>query len=941
MNEGEPGLQRAAAVFLARSRQASPEPVAAFLARHADLREWLEPMLEGEREGEQEEGRSAAGGESLGPYRLLRELGRGGMGIVYEARHRLDAATPIALKVLAGFHAVQPGRAERFRREAAIEAKLGHPNLVSVRDAGQVGDTLYLAMEFVAGAPLDAVLQELAGRDPATLTGADLARAVANCCYRADGDAGPTVGTAFAATSYIAAIVQVAAQLAGALQHLHGAGVIHRDVKPSNILLCPDGRLVLTDLGLARETANDSLTMTGDFAGTPNYVSPEQAMAKRVAVDHRSDLFSFGSTLYELLTLAKAFPGASLPEVLGRIIGKEPVPAARVHRGLPVDLVAVLGKLLEKDPDRRYADAAALLGDLRAFLSFRPVEAQRVSTVARAVRWVRREPLRAALIGMLAVSLPTIAVGGGYLWARGDEIRAGREQLRAREVDALVDDAFAAVSQEDRHQAFALYERALAIDPGCVEAALGMVVAALPADGAEAALHLVEGRFRDLLPASLQAILRHALQERIGRGDARAEAIALPVPQRPLELFLFANLGIRGGDQGPASSLEAIERAVLGCDHPRLWLHLQWAIEADAAADAASARRCAGNLLANWPDDSLACYFAALALRRADPERAADVVRTALAAHPEAGRLHWADGIVREVRGDREGAIAAMARAVERLPTSPAVHYMLGRMCYDTGDLVRARAEFALAHELAPNWVEVWIGTGLTEHKLGNEAAAVQDLRRAVALDRTHAEALFHLGRMLAKGEDAAEGVRCLRLAAESSRTDANKWHHYASAAFRAGDDAAGAAALRTAVAVDPRNERCHVILASFLDQRGTPAELREALVAWTRALPDSVEAWTSYGRHCVRSDVGAGLQDLFAAGWAANRALQLSKDESGSAWLLLGEAEARAGNDTAARPALERALVAPRALTPAERAHCENLLAPTVRVKPVVGTGR
>jgi serine/threonine protein kinase/Tfp pilus assembly protein PilF len=918
------GFAAAARLVLERSRAADPEPVAAFLARHEALREWLEPMLG--RDDAEPAAKPASG--AIGPFRLLRELGRGGVGIVSEAR-RGDDPMPLAVKVLAGFRALEPARVERFRREAALAAKLDHPSLVRVLASDVGGDTPWLAMEFVVGAPLDAVLQELAGKDPAALTGDDLARAVAARQHVPLGDKAP-VATAFAG-SYTAAILRAALQLAEGLDKLHAAGVIHRDIKPSNVLLAADGRVVLTDFGLARDLADASTTMTGDFAGTPNYVSPEQAMAKRVAVDHRTDLFSFGSTLYELLTLRQAFPGDSMPQVLGRILAKEPTAPDSLHRGLSRDLATVLAKLLEKDPDRRYTSAAALAADLRALLEFRAVAAQRASAWQRLRRWVRREPLRAALVGVIAATVPAFAVGAGYLWARADEIRAGRERLQAEQVYALVDEGYVASQHADRDRANDRFERALAIAPHDPEVAIGMLLMIVHHDDAATALQTLEQRFAASLPPSITTALRFAFRHRTGQAGPN-EAADLPVPRTSFDWFLRGALDLAPADRrrspGSAQPIECLERAVLASERPRLWQHAHWAISADAANDPASARRCAGNLLTIWPTSSPAIYFACLALRGADPERAEQVARDAVAVQPDDGILHWALAIALEQRRDLAGATDAMARCVALLPWSPAAHYALGRVWTERGDPGQALPAMQRALELSPRFVEAWLGIGVVQRRLGDLPASIASLQRAVELHGTNVDALFQYGQSLVQSGRIEAALPHLRAAATLRGNDPNIWHHVAFALFQTGDDAGGAEALHTAVACRPTYERGHQVLAMMLQERGTAMALRAALAAWVQALPDSVVGWLQYGRHCVRDDLGAGLQDATTAVWAAQRILALTSDGSADGWLLLGEARAALGQRQPARTAMQRALASTPPLSEHERVRCERLLA-------------
>ncbi|MBM4063211.1 MAG: serine/threonine protein kinase, partial [Planctomycetes bacterium] len=323
---------------------------AQLLERHADLRDLLEPMLAGAAEAAEP---GDAGGEVgvVGDFRLVRELGRGGMGIVYEAWQRsLDRS--VALKVLSPALVASPSAIARFRREAAAVGRLRHPGIVEVHGFGSEGDRHWFAMGLVDGEPL------------------------ARCAAR------------FRAP---AAAVGLLVQVLDALQHAHGAGLVHRDVKPGNVLVRADGSAVLTDFGLAHDAELPSVTTDGSFLGTLDYASPEQVQGQ--PVDHRTDLWSAGVMLHELLAGTRPFARNGAAATMQAILGDEP-PDLR-PRGLGADLAAIVQKALQKGPDRRYGSAAAFLADLRAWQSGGEVAARAPGLGERLLRWIRREPWRA------------------------------------------------------------------------------------------------------------------------------------------------------------------------------------------------------------------------------------------------------------------------------------------------------------------------------------------------------------------------------------------------------------------------------------------------------------------------------------------------------------------------------------------------------------------
>ncbi len=502
-------LERALSAWL-RWRDAEPPiPPEQLLAEHPELRDLLEPMLE---EPAPDPAPEAAPARMLGEFRLLRELGRGGMGVVYEAL-QVSLNRRVAIKVLPAHLTLHPTAIARFQREAETAARLRHSGIVTVHAVASDGDVHWFAMDLVAGAPLDAILRrlgELPGdwsyapsanvaaaavpgppasrrrgrrvaavrelpreqRSGATFAAALHAEMQARGCALPPPDATPAP---LWSRGYVEVVVTLLLQVADALAHAHRAGVVHRDVKPSNILIRPDGTAVLTDFGLAREQGLPSLTLTGDFAGTPHYIAPEQIEAQPGAVDGQADVFSLGATLYEALTAKRAFDGRTTREVLGRVADADPEDPQRLNPELAPDLAAIAMKALEKERARRYATADALAADLRAFLHYRPVAARRITRRERLRRWARRNPLIAGLSGALAlVLLGGVAVA---LWQNVQLSRSlanyrrmsdvqlakqyvenrftvrGYDPSHAAELDAWLDVARALVARRVQHEA--------------------------------------------------------------------------------------------------------------------------------------------------------------------------------------------------------------------------------------------------------------------------------------------------------------------------------------------------------------------------------------------------------------------------------------------------------------------------------------------------------
>jgi serine/threonine-protein kinase len=347
-------------------------------------------------------------------YRVEAVLGRGGMGVVYKAWHlRLNRA--VALKMLLAGPAARPEELERLLREAQVVAGLRHPNIVPVHDVGDVDGRPYFTMELVEGGDLAEQLQ-----------------GVPQPAHQA------------------AALV---ATLADAVHAAHQGGVVHRDLKPGNILLARDGTPKVTDFGLAKHLeGNGGLTLSGMPVGTPSYMAPEQACGNRQAIGSATDVYALGAILYELLTGRPPFRAESPAATLQQVVADEPVPPARLNPRVPRDLAVICLKCLHKEPHRRYASAAALAEDLRRFLRGEPIAARPAGPLERLARWARRRPAAAALLALTLLAATAVLGGAGWL--------IGRQILTARAVEADLREADRLQRQSAFPEAGAVLERA-------------------------------------------------------------------------------------------------------------------------------------------------------------------------------------------------------------------------------------------------------------------------------------------------------------------------------------------------------------------------------------------------------------------------------------------------------------------------------------------------
>jgi len=351
--------------------------------------------------------RGIATGRRLGEFELVHEIGRGSMGVVYRVRQP-SLGREVAVKVLVTGLTTSEVQIERFHREARAAAKLDHEHVVRVITDGVERDAHWFAMELVPGHDLHHEIRLQRGEPDA----------VGTALLPPPGDA-----------RHVAAVARLVADAADALAHAHAHGVIHRDVKPSNLLLTPEGRVKVVDFGIARDETAGTMTRSDQVLGSLPYVSPEQARLLEAEVDQRSDVYSLGIVLYELLTLEKPFPGSTSQEVIARIGVHEPRPIRAHNERVPRDLATICEKAMSKEPRGRYASASAYADDLRRFLRLEAIEARPPSASAKLRRWTRRR--RGELVAAGALTLVAFVAWG----LAGRQARSTRLRLSRTAVD--------------------------------------------------------------------------------------------------------------------------------------------------------------------------------------------------------------------------------------------------------------------------------------------------------------------------------------------------------------------------------------------------------------------------------------------------------------------------------------------------------------------------
>ncbi len=390
------------------------------------------------REAAREAGGSRLAASSvIGDYEIVREIGRGGMGVVYEAVQR-SLNRSVALKVLpALLHSLRPESGERFKAEAAAAARLQHPHIVPIYDYGQAQDCHYYAMELIRGQSLGELVKE-----------------------RADAADDSEAHAADPGSDHYQRVAGWMADVADALQFAHDAGVVHRDIKPNNLILCETGRVMISDFGLAKDMTQEAATRSGQLMGTWRYMSPEQVRGGGANVDQRTDIYSLGATLYELLTFQPAIPGGHEHEMIQKVLEHEPISPRKIIPRIPNDLEVICLRAMAKDVEARYPTAAELSADLRRYLNDEPIRARRIGLHVRLGKYVRRHRYSVAVILVGVFVTTSIISTAAYL----DSARE-RAELRSDAAGLRVTMAKDHLDAGRYNQAIQAYSNALARDP--------------------------------------------------------------------------------------------------------------------------------------------------------------------------------------------------------------------------------------------------------------------------------------------------------------------------------------------------------------------------------------------------------------------------------------------------------------------------------------------
>ncbi|MEZ6194553.1 MAG: tetratricopeptide repeat protein [Planctomycetota bacterium] len=801
-------------------------------------------------------------GRRIGDYELERELGSGGQGYVYLARH-LRLGRAVALKLLPEVHALSPQARLRFEREAEVASRLDHPGICTVYELGEDEGVPFIAMRYVEGEPLDRKIRaarEARAADASSSRGLTLSGT----------DGGSTEREAQRSC------LAFAREAALALHEAHESGLVHRDVKPANIMVDREGRPVLLDFGLAHDDTSDGglvVTRTGDVLGTPAYMSPEQIRGQRL--DRRTDVYSLGVTLFECLSMRRPFEAATRDALHRAITQDEPPLLGRVLPRVDRDLEVVIATALARNRDERYATAREFADEIGRVLADEPILARPAGPLKRLGRWTRRHPQLAALALVLAITLPTIAVLlTTYLNDRPRVEAARRAQIEV-ERDRLLSSASFELAEGSPREALRLYREAADIEGDSAEAEAGVVMALIRSRDADGALRALEAR-AEVLGRGAASILLRADALRI-RGDAEAAAElerGAPAPADAFDHLVLAERALGAGERGEPGGFERalahVTRAILLADGPRL-LHFELrAHVAGHLRDADAIEETVEALEHRWPGAARAHRWAGFALERlpGGTERALEAYRRGVACDPRnagirdayafalqaTGRLEEAlvqndaalvllpdnpsllhtRGVVLDGLGRAEEAEAAQRRAIVRDPGFAKAHNALGILMRKAKRYDEARTEIREAIALDPRLAPPHHNLALVDYEQGRLDDADANLAEALRLDPTLARSHYLLGMVRRAQGRLDDAIAAYREAIRLEPGMALAWNNLGGVFWDQRKAAEAAEAYERAVAADPSLAGPRVNLGRALFRLG---KLDEADAAFAEAL--------------------------------------------------------------------------------------------------------
>jgi tetratricopeptide (TPR) repeat protein/serine/threonine protein kinase len=954
----------------------------------------------------------------LGDFRILRELGRGAMGLVYEAE-QLSLGRRVALKVLPFAATMDPRRLQRFKNEAHAVAQLHHTNIVPVYSVGCERGVHFYAMQFIEGQSLAAVISGLRLQN-ANLEQLPTIKASAPESSQPTGPyppaprhvpqseicdiewlpselapgvsvegtitrAGLSTEKSIRSAAYFRTVAQLGIQAAEALDHAHQMGVIHRDIKPANLLVeygtgGPTGRqaselaaprLWVADFGLAQVQGDTRLSMTGDLVGTLRYMSPEQALARRVVVDHRTDIYSLGVTLYEFLTLAHAYDGTDREELLRQIAFEEPKPPRRINRAMPPELDIIVLKAMEKNPTERYATAQEMADDLRRFLDDLPIQARRPTLVRRARKWSRRHR-SVVWSAVIVLVLAAAMLAGGGIWFTGQ--RANRLAGTKLSVTAALtkatthlDEGDKKIDYPERWQAdvklarlavdqakglLATGERMEEMDDQIKETETRLLTAEAdselraqlerivlthdtvltdgwgdhaqvvplyanvlraygvdPAQPEEAAARVRGSRLRDVLLAAIEDWWRFTPDAAEARRIEEVLRLSQPEPDA------FRWRWIKAAHRRDGAALERLAKEV-PVDRVSATALLNLIMDLREVAQLAVAERLLRAGLDRYPTNFWIKYQLGVVLMLQRPSRdneARDCFQAALVLHRPDPVIHHNLAYCLE-HNDPDGAVRHYHAALQIDPNFAPSHNNVGRLLMRKGDFDGAVQEFQTAMRLKPGWDGARSNLGLALYYKGDLVGAIRECEAAIGININNAAAHNNLGlAVMKKGDDLERAIREFQAAIQIDQDYADAYYNLGNALKAKGDREGAIKKFQIAIRLNPNDPRAspdyYVNLGNAMMDGG---ELEDSIRQFRAAIaidPKHKRAYGSLGAAFLnKGDFEGAIRELQAA-LQLDQNYEFARNYLALTHFKLGSALALKGNLDGAQAHLETSI--------------------------------
>ncbi len=725
-------------------------------------------------------------------YRVVRELGRGGMGVVYEARDE-QLGRSVALKVMSHSGAADSEATERFHREAATASRLDDPGICKVYGSGHSRGLPYIAMQLVEG---ETVLQRNKSTPPPST--------------RED----------------IQEVARILEETARALHTAHVDGVIHRDIKPGNIMVTPEGRSVILDFGLARADDADlpTLTQEGDLFGTPAYMAPER-LKEHAPVDSRSDIYALGVVLYEMLTHRRPFVAATREALFGMILNRDPAAAHTVNDVVPKDLAVIAQVAMEKSPDRRYSTAAALAEDLARFRRREPITARPPSLLGRMQRWAGRHPTAALLSSLVLLLALAASVLGGMVLAELPRKQQAEEVRRLEKLETRLERAYLAYNERRYGDAERLFGELVTEPSVQTEANLGLALVLRKERRMTELLDLLSSlpaAIRDTTPFQLLQI--DALRK-TGKKEEATRILENAKPARTaLGHFLIGITLLHAQREGALErARKALDRAALLAPRARALYHQQRAFAALMAGDREMILQCEVELRSLWPDSPETWIYSAFINGGAPMSRP----RTS------GGLMHaQLDETNPMVQPRFDRALEAYQRALDIDPSSISALVNMGVVLQKLGRTDDAMKQFELAVERLPDHVLPRFNLGLARQRAGDPDGAMEVWREALEYEQEHVLTLRALAISLRNQGEHEEARALLDRALKSDPTDPQTLTWSGVFYMDTGDTEAAEQAWRTAIKHAPTRTLPRQNLSRLLSETGRFEEAAELFVS-------------------------------------------------------------------------------------------------------------